>query len=514
MIKKITAVPIRNLLFGSILLFCNNPLYADFFSDLSSHLTRLKDQAATTTPTTAGINSAQPLTAVSQVTYEGYSKDFLPVKNLIASGKLDQAQKQVQQQIKDNGVEFLNSVEAGILAIDAQNCSAAIDNFAAAETYLKKQAERSIVEGSFVGFGNEAMSLISGVGDLTEYNGEPYERILMLNYKSIAYLLNGERRAYNVTRRAIDWQNIEKKEFEKNLEEVKEKTKAGDFKEKEKSTLGISAFDILFNQYKASESKALSVSSAYINPFGFYMAGIVQEFDSYEDASLRDNARISYQKALALNPKSKVIKQAVKATRKAPPRRKRLVQIIAADGFAPEKKTLTMNMYIAGGQVPIKLPLFEPVDSRVAKIKVKYGRKTLSTLSPIADIEAITLRHQLDSLPIEHAKVVTAIARNIGENMLWNKLGSLGSLGKQYRESFANPDMRAWMSLPKSFSAGRFYVSRRVKKIKVVSYDKNNRKLAEKIVTLNKKSPNFIYVRSINKTLYTNVAKQLWVKSK
>lgn len=514
--KKITAVLFNILVPASALFLSFSNAHADFLNDLTNNLRNMQSVMPTPPSATALNNTQHPQAhnGNGQISYQGYSKEYLPIKNLIASGQLEQAQQLQQQRIKADDINFLDSIEAAILAIDAQNNVAAIDNFAAAENYLKLLSDRSIIEGSFIEFGSEALTFISGVGDLTEYNGEPYERILMLNYKSIAYLLNGERKAYNVTRRAIDWQNIEKKEFESNLQDVKENNQKQEFKDAENSTLGANAFDTILKQYKVSETKALSVSSAYINPFGFYMAGIVQEFDSYEDKSLRDNARISYQKALKLNPDSKVIKLAIKSVKKAPPRRRRLVQIIAADGFAPEKKTLTINMNIAGGLVPIKLPLFEPVNSQVAKIKIKYGRKTLATLSPIADIEAITLRHQMDSLPMEHAKVVTSIIRNIAENQLWNKIGFFGAVGKQIRESFANPDMRAWMSLPKTFSAARFYVSSRVKKIKIISYDKKNRKLAEQTVELTKKSHNFIYVRSIDKTLYTSVAKKLWVKAK
>jgi len=450
-----------------------------------------------------------------QITYEGYSKDFVPIRNLIASGDFKRAYELEQQNIKENGIDFLNSVEAGLLSIDTQHTLDAIDDFASAETYLKQMMGRSIAEESFTQYGLEAMSLISGKGDLVEYIGEPYERILMLNYKSIAYLLNGERKAYNVTRRAIDWQNIERKEFEKNIGEIKKQVKENEKKpETEKaSSYAPQAFDLIFNQYKRYQSKAKSIPSAYINPFGFYMAGIVQEFDSFEDASLRDNARISYKKALELNPRSKVIKRAIRATkRRRPPRNKRLVHVIVADGFAPEKKTLSFTLNIAGGLVPIKSPLFEPVKSSVKTIKIKSGRKVLATLSPIADIEAIILRNQLDKIPIEQARVMTAIARNIGENLLWNQLGGIGVIGKLFRESFANPDMRAWMTLPKKISAARFYVSKRLKKITIISYDKRGRRLAKKHVFLNRKSHNFIYARSIEKAIYAQVNKNLWIK--
>jgi len=454
------------------------------------------------------------------VIYGGYSKDFLPIKNLITTEQWVQAYQLQQLRVKQSDpADFLNSNEAGLLALDTHNAANAIHHFTAAEHFLKINAAKSFLEDGATSLGLEALSFISGKGDLTEYNGAPFERILMLNYKSISYLLNGERKAYNVTRRAIDWQNIEQKEFEKSLESAKQKISEEEAKIKEKqqdnSIVGTgNIFSVIANQYKSSEKTALSVSSAYVNPFGFYMAGIVQEFDSFEDASLRDNARISYKKALKLNPESKVLKQAVREIKKRPRRGKRLIQVVIADGFSPEKKTLQFGLPMPGGMVPIKLPIYEPVASKVAHIKIKSGKRTLATLSAVANIEAIVLRHQLDSLPLQHFKVVASIARSTAENMLWGQLGALGQIGKSFRESFANPDMRSWMSLPKQLLAARFYASKRLKNITIVSYDKRWRRLASKKVALPKNQHSFIYARTIDHILNANVNKTLWVNTK
>ncbi len=520
------------VVFLAVLLPGKQVLAVDFLKTLNDSLEKIRKQIprrpspskaipipSTTTPTPKSLPKASKLEKQEieyEITYQGYSEEFLPIRNHIANGEMKQAYESEQLYIKDNGTNFLNSVEAGVLSVDTGHTLDAIEDFATAENHLKQLMDRSIVEDASMKYGREILSVVSGKGDLTEYRGEPYERIMMLNYKSIAYLLNGERKAYNVTRRAIDWQNIEKKQFEKGIEEIVNNVQEQKQSKDNKKTMFFApeAFDLIFNQYKRHESKATSVASAYLNPFGFYMAGIVQEFDSYEDASLRDNARISYQKALELNPESKVIKAAIKAIKRPAPKNKRLVHIIVADGFAPEKKTLSFNMVIANGLVQIKSPLYEPVESLVETIQIKAGRTVLAILSPIADIEAITLRHQLDMLPVEHGKVIASIGRNIGENLVWNQLGALGMVGKLFRESIANPDMRSWMSLPKNISAARLYVSKRLKTITIVSYDKKGRVLAKQDVTLNKQSHNFIYARSIENAIYAQINKKLWVKTR
>ncbi len=508
----------KQIIYWVILLM---PVHQAFGFDLLNTLQTIQQTMpnANKSATTASNNQIRDWRSQTnqQITYEDYSKDFQAVKKLIAGGQMSQAYQIKKKAFESEEPEFLNSVELGLLAMDTANSKGAVDAFFKAERHLKEIMGRSVIEDGVTDLGTELISAATGIGDLTEYKGEPYERILMLNYKSIAYLLNGERKAYNVTRRAIDWQNIEKKQFEQKIGEVKkqvskqENEATTDEDGEEASSASSNAFSLIFDQYARFRKKANSVKSAYINPFGYYMAGIVQEFDSFEDSSLRDNARISYKKAADLNPRSKVIKQSVKQVAKRPPRNKRLVHVIAADGFAPEKKTFSFMLPVAGQLISIKTPLFEPVPSAVKWIVIKSGKKTLATLSPIADIEAITLRHQMDMLPVQRMRVMASIGRNIGENMVWNSLGAFGSLGKMMREDFANPDMRAWMSLPKQISAARFYVSKWVKNIKIISYDKRWRVLATKKVKLNKKSHNFIYVRSIEKSLNAQINKKLWV---
>lgn len=461
---------------------------------------------------------AKPERAVS---YAGYSLDFMPIKSHLVNGQVDLALSAQKQKINESPV-FLDAVEYGAMALSSKNLDEAIESFAAAEDYLKHNMDRTIVEDSFFNFGGEFVGILTGKGDLTEYKGAPFERILMLNYKSIAYLLKGDRRAYNVTRRAIDWQLIEEKEFKKKLaatqESIKKEEKAIEEKTSSQSVtanpINKNLFSIISQEFSKSERKALSVESAYVNPFAYYMAGIVQEFDSFDDPLLRENAKISYKKAYELNKKSRVLKQAYRDSRKKPRRNRRLVQVVVADGFAPEKKELMFPIPMVGGYVPVKLPLYEAVNTRVSRIRIKSKGKTLSTLSLVSDIEALTMRHQLDSLPFEYFKVVSAIARSASENIVWSQMGALGMVGKMFRESFAHPDMRSWMTLPKRLMASRLYVSKYTKKLEIVSYDQRGKVMAKKEIHLNPDGHSFVYARSMDNNLLVNVNDNLWVAAK
>ena len=167
------------------------------------------------------------------INYHGYSKNFIKIKQLLCQGKAEKVGKiydQEDEKISEkcntemelaHKIGFLGLLERGILAVNRGDPKDAEQKFFFAEQVLNNRTKESkFAEGFIKGFIFVAETL-TGVEELNPYKGEPYEDILMLNYKSIAYLLQGDRRAYNVTRRAIDWQNMAKKEFEKKVREAK-----------------------------------------------------------------------------------------------------------------------------------------------------------------------------------------------------------------------------------------------------------------------------------------------------
>lgn len=411
---------------------------------------------------------------------------------------------------------LLGSLEQGVLAIDAGNHESAVEHFSVAETFVEQQKKSSETADTVGGISDFFGSVLTGDGEIGAYGGEGFERVLMLNYKSIAFMLNGDRRAYNVTRRSIDWQNLEKRKFDERLnaarkEMVKQTSEEG-------SSLGdTDVGSSVAEQYKETEAKALTVPSAYVNPFGYYMAGVVQEFDSYEDRSLRGNARIAYEKALKLNPDSKVIKSAVKdLKKKRPPKNKRLVHIVLGDGFVPEKKMLRYDLFAIQYNIPIKLPIYEPVPSTVAYVEVQdHKGKRLSKFSPVADVEAIALRHQKDSEPFQNLLVTATVLRTIVEKEALKQVPfGLGQVVGSIRDEMGNPDMRSWMTLPSSLQAVRMYVPKKQKTLQLVSFDADGKELARRKIELDTSSHNFVYARTIDNAMYVTDSKKLWVAMK
>jgi hypothetical protein len=459
-----------------------------------------------------------------EIHYAGYSKEFQNVKKMMASGNLKgvekffserEAQVLSKNQSKWESIDeigLLRWMERGTLYLDEGSLDKSIKSFTNAEDILNVRQQDSRAVDLFKTVSSFTAESIIGKEEFQEYPGEGFEKVLMLNYKSIAYLIEGNRNAYNVARRAINWQNMEKERFRDEIEKAKEEEK------KEEKESDAQAGDDWKSNYQKLDKIAASVPSAFVNPFGYYVTGMIQEYESRDDPSLRDNARIAYEKALELNPNSAVIKQAVKDMKgKKPSKSKRLLHLVVGEGFVPEKKMLLYYYTGKGaedGPVPIKLPIYEPVPSKVARVEVQTtGGKRLARLSEVANIEAICLRHQKDSEALRSLRVILSIARAVSVNKATSSMGLFSDFGNMLNKSvneLSAPDMRSWMSLPARLQAARLYISKNIKTLKIVSYDKNGRRLASKTVKLDPKSDSFVYARSIDNQLYTHDARALW----
>jgi hypothetical protein len=460
-----------------------------------------------------------------QLAYAGYSAQFTPIKALLLRGDRDSVRRtyrEREQKVREScggKVEcyvtragFLGLVEKGTLALDLGELDQSVDDFHGAEAFLQIASdEAKVSEWLKKGF-NFLLETLTGHEEFSAYFGEGFERVLMLNYKTIAFMLKGERKAYNVTRRAIDWQNMERIRFEEKLRETETKLRDED--------KGGTYSSQVQQAYRETDARASSVASAYVNPFGYYMAGVIQELEGRIDPSLVSNALISYRKALELNPRSTVIQQTVQdLERSGPaPRDGKLVHVVVNDGFVPEKMVLTQFLNAGTSRrtgqpilVPIKLPYYRPVPNRVQRIAVETTEgQMLADLSPVADVEAIVLRHQKDQQAFITLRIVLSGIRST----FWRALQEQGAVGKllgSIMESIGAPDTRSWMTLPAAIQAARLYVPDETKTIVIATYDAQGTKLASQSVTLEDAGATFLYGRSLDDRLIVRASQDLWV---
>ena len=451
--------------------------------------------------------------------YTGYSKECLPYRKKLSSGQVKDVQKMMvekEDEIRKSAKTHSEMMAQFRLVDWMERASLSLQVGDADKTLEYCRFGQELIEGrESESYGSEAVSSIGsfftdivGAGEYGRYDAPGYEKVLLLDLASMAYLLKGDDRAFNVARLAIQWQDEEKERFEKELEEIIKEEREKQTKDKEETPKTAGRLDAALNyEFSKYEDVALTVPNAFVNPFGDYVTGMINEFKSVKLKSLVSNAHIAYQQALKLNPESKVLQQAVRDTKK----RKSagcLIHVVALDGFVPEKKVLSIPI---DRDLDVELPSYNPYKSKVSKIKVStMNGKVLATLSPVANVEALALRHQKDSLPAIKAMVFGATIRDAGIVLVADWVLGAGGFARKYTDKYMEPDTTSWMSLPATILAARFYSPKGLKKIKIRSYNSKGKKIAEQTVKLSKGNRHFVLVRSIDKTLYAYPSKKIW----
>lgn len=469
------------------------------------------------------------------VQYKGYSEDFKGIRDMMYAGDNEKVlyiyehAKAGKKPKKDenlpeidfdsDSLSLLNRLEYATLSIDSGKSSISEKIFLEARNILNERDGKSEQEAITQKGLLMAGEFLSGNEELQPYEPPGYEKVLLLNYQALSYLLNGKEKAYNVSRAAIDLQNAEFKLFrdkhEKQSKELKEKTEKGG------AGLELPNLNTLFDTfYSKYDKKAKTVNSAYVNPFSSYLSGVVMEFDAYANKSSVDDAKRSYKKAHNLNDQSDVIKKALmdlerinNSSSGQMDLNQRLLHLVVADGFVPEKKVAVNMLPIAGKLITIQHPIIEPIASKVASVVIQdHKGKILAKSSLIADLSAIALRDQKDNATSRNLRSMVAVLRGVVEQNVLGNLIPGAALLSMARESFSHPDTRSWASLPSAFYGARLHLPQGLKKITVTTYNKTGQRIATTKVGLND-NHNFIYMRSVDDNLSAQKAKTLWVEA-
>lgn len=476
-------------------------------------------------------------------------------------------------------------MERGLLALNTGDVDRALFFFDAAEEKLNLAEDQTGVTDQAAGASKSLLASVTGAKELADYEVRSYEKVMLLNYKALCYMLKGDRKAYNVTRRAIDlqqeeWEKFqqEKAKFEEehpelfdekaqkeaakkqaaakakaeaeakakaeaqkkaqaqqqaNSQQAKEglaglagafggmfggsDTKSSTEAAGDAAQTAVGALDALAalpeiigginvdDRSAETKKKAGLVTSAYVNPFGDYMNALLQEFDSLEDRSLRDNARISYEKVVENNKDCKAAVVAKKDVMKGLRKNQKLVQVILSDGFAPYQKESSKSFRVGKYQATLNYANATPVDTPVVGAKVMAGGKT-TRMSSLTKMESIILRDEQDRMPWRVFDTAMALLRS---GMAHDKLGVLGDA---LASSVQHPDTRSWLSLPNQVLVSRLVVPANLKTIDISTVDKSGKVLAKNTVKIAEKGPTVVYAVNYGTHLQTFANEFSWVK--
>lgn len=412
---------------------------------------------------------------------------------------------------------FLSNAELGMMNFDSRNYTDSTTCFAAAHdavtadqeqesgsTFqrLRRQAGRLMRRGA---------AFVSGRDEIAVYVQKDYERILQLNYLALSYLVPGDRRAYNVNRLAIEEQDLSRRTFEEELGRAEERlgTARNDATNGSQAASQTDSFQREFEQFDPIANR---VTSAYVNPLGYYLSGVIQEISSTERPSLRGNARNSYTAALELARTSPQITAAVQAMQAPPVQGQRILHLVIGEGFAPSRQALQFGINTGQQVVPVRIPIFTPTPSSITRVQLSNARgQPVTRLDAIGDVEALVMRSQRDRMPQMLLGVIASAWRASAEQRFAAGMGGFASAVMQFKQSFDSPDMRSWASLPAKFHVARVVLPPNQTRFRLDSYAGNRVVHTQTIEAPADLEHCVVYGRTADGVLSVEQPRRLWI---
>lgn len=460
-----------------------------------------------------------------------YAQAYAPARALLQSGKIDElnskmlendktsdgkvlSNEEMKEKLLDSASE-LSLLERALLSLNAGNPQRARFYFDVAEEKAEK-TEHGGVLSSLSSFGKTGAAAVTGAEELSNYDLRGYEKVMLLNYKALTYLMTGDtEKAYNVARRAIDLQQEEHEKFEKELAALKaEGEKAAESQSEITKELGKVKNQVLSvankTMSKQDERKAKMVKSAYVNPFGDYMDALILEMDaaSQPGADL-GSAKTAYQKALTNNPACSAAREGVNSVEKGIPAGMKVVQVILADGFSPIREEKKAEFNVAGYEGSINYADLESMPTKFKSARVKVGSVS-KNMSSLTKMESLIYRDELDRMPWRQAMFFGAVARHIAAGIAAKAAEQKGgALAGQFAgkmlsgglSTIQHPDTRSWMTLPNEILVSRLIVPANQHSLTITTFAKNGSTLASKTVKLPGTDSIVVYASSYDKHL-------------
>ena len=250
------------------------------------------------------------------------------------------------------------------------------------------------------------------------------------------------------------------------------------------------------------------VSSAYVNPFADYLNAMMMEIDGLSDPTMRQNAKIAYEKVVENNKQCGAARIAAKTVENGLPPNTKLVQVLLSDGFSPVQVEKTKVI-----PIPVKDRVINavvnysnatPVPTLTAGARLQIGPKTRD-LSSLTRMESLVLRDEEDRMPIRATMFALAILRSTAAGAF------LGNFGSALAGKIQHPDTRSWLTLPNTVYVARVPVPKHLDAIKLETVDAEGNIVASTPVKLAPKGPTVVYAVSYDKNIKAYANAFSWV---
>ena len=317
--------------------------------------------------------------------------------------------------------------------------------------------------------------------NVIEFTGDGYERVMSRTLNALNYLRAGDLDGARVEiRKADEYQQLELRRHEDELAEARKGasdadwTAAGEAQKSPEMAARLAGMDTF----------TAGVKSSFLNPFTYFLSGLV-----YELLGEDDNAGIDYRRALELSPRSLALQSAVfsvalragdeerlrafreafdpavtKGSRRAGKGEGEVVVLFQA-GLVPRKAEIKFPIPIPrAGVAWVAFPCYVDLDRYHGELEVLAGGARAWS-EPVADIGTLAVKALKEKwLPITLRQIARVAAKQVAQRQAEiqaRKSGGDGAetvasvLGFLYSALSENADLRAWYSLPAQIQAAR-----------------------------------------------------------
>jgi uncharacterized protein len=414
--------------------------------------------------------------------------------------------EQASRPLLTSNDDFLANSELGIMNFESGNYDIALEKFNIA---LQAAGKR---EGFLRRIGRGFGGFILGRGDFGPYRQRDFEEILQLNYLALNFLIQGDRKSYNVARRSGLVQRQLHDQFREKIEQAQ---KALRDEQNKPENANASIGEILGPEFASFAPTARRVPNAYVNPLGPYVSAVVLEIASLEQPALRGNARAAYEEAAGLLTNGQALTRAAQAMGSPATPGERVVHVIVAEGLVPSRQLLRFGLQWGNQVYPLRLGQFLPEQSHVGVIDARFGGGAPVALDPIGDIEALVMRDQEDRLPQTYLDVVISAARDSEANRRTDgarRLLSEMTFGAVNLSFDSTPDMRSWASLPRRVHVARLLAPTGATELRLRVRNSSGGIIIQQTVPLNPEyQQSLIYARATDTSLHVDQSRRLWV---
>lgn len=356
--------------------------------------------------------------------------------------------------------QILYCMERGRISALNGDQTASINDFE-----LAIQAIAALEKEALVNSSNTGKNIAAALSNdrVLAYVGRPFERTLLHHYQAVNYLSLGDMEKALVEIRRADFE-------QKSAEEKhnKELIKAQKEAETKKVTLNGDFLKKLHESFKVMDAQAASIKSGFQNPYVHYFSGLV-----YRAAGKKNEAYVSFKKALEAAPYNKVLQKELVAEARLQGRHSDLADfqkrfdktvfktskkagesrfiLILEEDLIPAKKQVKIPFPISGNILSVAFPIYDEPSMAAQPKSIFCNGGAIGETEPLCDLSGMAIKDLKDQIPIISLRqAIRVAAKTTIAKQAGRRGGVLGWVGSNvYNNVSEKADLRAWLTLPR-----------------------------------------------------------------